>query len=225
MMHSESNYRLKANFLSHLAVNRKQQSQMKVLLKVQVGKYLLQNFNIIHCNSTENATLKSFPFCSIIQEKTFYRKKCFIAFCKRVEKEAQHYHFKCSYEKCSSEPTSVRDQIVTEVISDKIWQEVLQYLLHLITFRKNGIRLGGAAKGSSEIPEDKLVYKLEKRLYRNLINKSRADTPNQYLGTDCNFCGAHISSFIVKYVRQCEAKKAESSNCKKKWTLWKTLLK
>ena len=178
MMHSESNYRLKANFLSHLAVNRKQQSQMKVLLKVQVGKYLLQNFNIIHCNSTENATLKSFPFCSIIQEKTFYRKKCFIAFCKRVEKEAQHYHFKCSYEKCSSEPTSVRDQIVTEVISDKIWQEVLQYPLHLITYRKNGIRLGGAAKCSSEIPEDKLVYKLEKRLYRNLINKSRADTPN-----------------------------------------------
>lgn len=43
----------------------------------------------LYCSSTENDTLKHFSFCSIIQEKTFYKKKCFIAFCKRVEKEAQ----------------------------------------------------------------------------------------------------------------------------------------
>lgn len=55
MMHSESNDRLKTNFksflesvdLSHFAVNGKQQSQMKFLLKVQVGKHLLQKFSFI----------------------------------------------------------------------------------------------------------------------------------------------------------------------------------
>ena len=51
------------------------------------------------------------------------------------------------------------------------------------------MRLRGAAKGSAEIPGDKLVYKLGKCLYGNLINKSRGDKPHKFLGTDYDFCG------------------------------------
>ena len=51
------------------------------------------------------------------------------------------------------------------------------------------MRLRGAAKGSAEIPGHKLVYKLGKCLYENLINKSRCDKPHKFLCTDYNFCG------------------------------------
>ena len=61
--------------------------------------------------------------------------------------------------------------------------------MNLITLRRNGMRLRGAAKGSAEIPGDKLVYKLGKCLYGNLINKSRGDKVYKFLGTDCDFCG------------------------------------
>ena len=57
---------------------------------------------------TENLTLKRFKFWSLHQTKD----EAFIAFCNRVEKEANHRQFQCGNANCSGATTAIRDQII-----------------------------------------------------------------------------------------------------------------
>ena len=116
---------------------------------------------------TENSTLKNFQFRSLVQEKN----ETFIAFCNRVEKEAQHCQFKCIHTDCTAQATSVRDQIIIGIVSDEIRQEALKNSWDLVTLRQNGMRLESASKSAAEISGDASIQKLGKYSYKSVRQK------------------------------------------------------
>ena len=63
---------------------------------------------------TENLTLKNYQFRALAQEKS----ETFIAFCNRVEKEANHCSFNCTSDECTAALIAIRDQIIIGTHSD-----------------------------------------------------------------------------------------------------------
>lgn len=81
--------------------------------KVTWGKFVevMQNYY----KATENLILKNYQFCSITQGTN----QIFVAFCKRVGKEAEHCNFKCKSRDCTFEMVGVRDQFIVGTTNKK----------------------------------------------------------------------------------------------------------
>ena len=76
------------------------------------------------------------------------------------------------------------------------------------------MRLESASKSVAEISGDTAVQKLGKYSYRNIRQKTDP-SKQKSSGTDCYFCGMHVTSSISKHVQQCPAKKVKCRNCNK----------
>ena len=160
---------------------------------------------------TENPTLKFFLFRAITQEKN----ETFTAFCNRVSMEAKHCHFKCDSDTCSAEDTSVRDQIVIGTINDQIREEALKKSWSLEILRKEGMHMESAAKGASQIAGDGTLNKLGKYSYKN-TKKKDYKVPLPPKKVNCFYCGlAAERRDIATHSRQCPAKSATCTKCKK----------
>ena len=99
------------------------------------------------------------------REMTQAENETFPAFCKRVEKKAQHCYFKCKHNECNADEIATHDQIVIRTTNSIIREEALLKSWDLLKLHAEGMKIECTSKGGVEIAGDSL-YKLGKYSYK-----------------------------------------------------------
>ena len=157
---------------------------------------------------TENLTLKNYQFRALAQEKS----ETFIAFCNRVEKEANHCSFNCTSDECTAALIAIRDQIIIGTHSETIREEALKNSWPLSNLRAEGMRLESAAKSAAEITGDARLNRIGSYSYKQAKKgASQKDEP-----ASCYRCGyTATKKEVISHAKGCSARQATCSKCNK----------